>query len=100
MILFYIISLCAGGEYSDLQEIVRELYLLTQGDSLNNDGHVLSTNELYSYLHRWLYQRRSKIDPLWNNLVIGGYDINTQKFLLGAVDIYGTNYTDNHIATG
>jgi hypothetical protein len=39
-----------------------------------------------------------RFDPLWNSLVVGGY-YNGQPFL-GSVGMIGTNYTDQHVATG
>ena len=39
-----------------------------------------------------MYQRRSKLDPLWNAIVMGGYDANTSTPFLGYVDLLGTTY--------
>ncbi len=45
-----------------------------------------------------MYQRRSKIDPLWLNLVVGGNDNGTP--FLGAVDVVGAAWKEGYIATG
>jgi 20S proteasome subunit beta 7 len=45
-----------------------------------------------------MYARRSKFNPLWNKLVIGGVR-NGEKFL-GYVDLLGTTYRSSVIATG
>ena len=37
------------------------------------DGHEYSPEHIYEYLSRFMYQRRSKMDPLWNSFVVGGY---------------------------
>ncbi len=45
-----------------------------------------------------MYARRSKMNPLWNQLVIGGY--RDGGAFLGMVDLYGTSYEDDTVATG
>jgi len=47
-----------------------------------------------------MYQRRSKVDPLWNSFVLGGLDPETKVPFLGYVDLLGTTYESNTIATG
>ena len=47
-----------------------------------------------------MYQRRSKVDPLWNSLIVGGVDQTTGKPFLGYVDLLGTTYESSTIATG
>jgi 20S proteasome subunit beta 7 len=37
-----------------------------------NDGSKLNPENIYEYLSRVMYARRSKIDPLWNSFVVGG----------------------------
>ncbi len=64
------------------------------------DGHALSPTQLYAYLSRMMYQRRSKVDPLWNSYVVGGVDQKTGKAFLGYVDLLGTTYESTTIATG
>ena len=45
-----------------------------------------------------MYSRRNKMDPFYNQLVVGGFrDGNS---FLGYVDLHGTSYEDNAIATG
>lgn len=45
-----------------------------------------------------MYQRRNKMNPLWNNLLVGGY--KDGKSFLGSVDYIGTAYEDDFLATG
>ncbi|KAJ8951224.1 hypothetical protein NQ318_010251 [Aromia moschata] len=45
-----------------------------------------------------MYQRRSKFDPFWNNIVVAGNQDG--KPFLGTVDKLGTAYTDKIICTG
>lgn len=45
-----------------------------------------------------MYNRRSKFNPLWNSLVVGG--IHKGDKFLGYVDLRGTTYQSTTIATG
>lgn len=91
--------LAAGGEISDFQYIQRLLDEITVEDYCVDDGITLQPTELYSYLTRLMYNRRSKMDPLWNSLVVGGVNADGSKFL-GMVGMQGTHYTDSHVTTG
>eukprot|EP00741_Cyanophora_paradoxa_P004561 tig00000808_g4429.t1 len=88
----------AGGEYSDFQEIIKMLNELIDEDFCSDDGVEKGAAEIHSYLGRVMYNRRSKINPLWNSLVVAGYR-NGQSFL-GVTDMLGTTYVDNFVATG
>jgi len=98
-----------GGEMSDFQSICA----LLEGNALEN--HCTSNNSLYdddddssdesafeiwNYLRAVMYNRRSKMNPLWNDLIVGGYDKVKKEPFLGLVDKIGTAYTDNILATG
>jgi len=92
-------SLIGGtGDISDFQYIIKMLDELVVDYNLVDDGSKLSTNSIHSYLTRVLYGRRNKMDPLWGQFVIGGYE-SGQTFL-GLADLRGTNYEDDTIATG
>jgi 20S proteasome alpha/beta subunit len=62
----------AGGEYSDFQYLMELLGELEQDDENVDDGFSYSPAEVFSYLRTVLYNRRSKMNPLWNNLVVAG----------------------------
>lgn len=88
----------AGGEMSDYHEIVRKLEGLER-DNLNaNDGFEHSPDEIYSYLRAVMYGARNKFNPYWNELVVGGF--KDGKAFLGCVDLRGTAYEDDCLATG
>ena len=36
------------------------------------DGHSLGPTEVYEYLSQVMYARRSKMNPLWNAVVLAG----------------------------
>lgn len=45
-----------------------------------------------------MYNRRNKMDPLWNSIVLGGME--DEKPVLAYVDLVGTNFESEVIATG
>jgi len=87
-----------GGDLSDYQALSVILDDIVINDYCVDDGSTLTPKEIYSYLTRVLYERRNKMDPLWNQVVVAGFR-NGQSFL-GLTDLYGTSYEDGTIATG
>lgn len=70
-----------------------ECLLLHRIDEFNEaDGHQLGPNEIFEYLSQVMYARRSKFNPLWNSLLIGGYKdgkrFATSDTELIAIDTY------------
>ncbi len=63
----------AGGEYSDFQFVLKELDKVLDRDFNHNDGYKHTPKEIYQYLVRVMYSRRSKFDPFWNSLVVAGF---------------------------
>ncbi|KAL4399165.1 Proteasome subunit beta type-7 [Malassezia pachydermatis] len=90
----------ASGDMSDWQNIQHTLTKLIEKEEIENDGHALTPAQVYAYLSRTMYERRSKLDPYWNALVLGGFDSKTNKPFLGYVDLLGTTYQSSTIATG
>mmetsp|Transcript_48526 Transcript_48526/g.35716 ORF Transcript_48526/g.35716 Transcript_48526/m.35716 type:complete len:252 (-) Transcript_48526:51-806(-) len=88
----------ASGEISDFQTISEMLDNMHQDDVNQDDGYFHTPSEYYSYLRTVLYQRRNKFNPLWNQLLVAGY--HQDKAFLGYVDMIGTAYEENYIATG
>lgn len=89
----------ASGEVSDFAYILTLLDELATSDVCADDGHAMQPAELYAYLTRVMYNRRNKLDPLWNSLVVAGVGRDGSSFL-GMVNMIGTHYTDAHVATG
>ncbi|KAI0317584.1 nucleophile aminohydrolase, partial [Amylostereum chailletii] len=63
----------AGGDMSDyqyLQTVLDELMISEEVTA--SDGHKLGPAEIHEYLSQVMYARRSKLNPLWNSILIGG----------------------------
>jgi len=87
-----------SGDLSDFQYILKLLSELTTADEIENDGSLYSPHSIHSYLNRVMYQRRNKFDPLYNQLVFGGF--RDGKSFLGFTDLRGVSFEGDHIATG
>ncbi|CEP23467.1 PRE4 [Cyberlindnera jadinii] len=87
-----------SGDISDLQEVGRLLEQLETETSYDYDGHSLRAPHIHEYLQKVFYARRSKMDPLWNSVVVGG--LEDGKPFLKYVDLLGVTYSSPTIATG
>ncbi|KNC70367.1 hypothetical protein SARC_17109, partial [Sphaeroforma arctica JP610] len=63
-----------SGDYADFQFIKEDLEELQLENDEVADGHSLSPKAIHSYIGRVMYGRRSKMNPLWNSLVVAGVD--------------------------
>ncbi|KAJ3508081.1 hypothetical protein NLJ89_g5950 [Agrocybe chaxingu] len=88
----------AGGDMSDFQHIQTLLDGLTIDEFTAQDGHTLGPAEIHEYLAQVMYARRSKMNPLWNALLVGG--VKDGKKFLAFVDLLGTTYSASTLATG
>jgi len=89
----------AGGDMSDFQYIQTSLdTLLIEEEIAQNDGHTLGPTEIHEYLKFLMYGRRSKMDPLWNSIIVGG--VKDGRSFLGYVDLLGVTYEATTLATG
>ncbi|KAJ3195235.1 Proteasome subunit beta type-7 [Irineochytrium annulatum] len=88
----------ASGDISDFQYIKHILEGLLIDEKNADDGHKLGPKNIHEYLSRVMYGRRNKFNPLWNSLVVGG--VRDGKSFLGFVDLQGTTYYSDSIATG
>ena len=87
----------ASGEISDYQSILEILESMHREDTNQDDGYTRTPQEIHNYLRAVMYQKRNKGNPLWNQLLVAGY---RNKPYLGYVDLIGTCYEENFIATG
>lgn len=106
----------AGGDMSDFQYIQTILDELMIDEFAAQDGHSLGPAEIHEYLAQIMYARRSKMNPLWNALLVGGfkdgkrYGLSVIRFMdfltdgglrfLAFVDLLGTTYSASTLATG
>ncbi|KAJ1650873.1 Proteasome subunit beta type-7 [Dispira simplex] len=88
----------ASGDIGDFQYTQELLEKMMIKEYYMDDGHTLGTSHIYNYLSRMMYERRSKVQPLWNSYVVGG--VQDDKPFLGYVDLIGTTYQSSTIATG
>ncbi|XP_058936961.1 proteasome subunit beta type-4 [Kogia breviceps] len=88
----------ASGDYADFQYLKQVLGQMVIDEELLGDGHSYSPKAIHSWLTRATYSRRSKMNPLWNTMVIGGY-ADGESFL-GYVDMLGVAYEAPSVATG
>eukprot|EP01029_Cantina_marsupialis_P015613 TRINITY_DN3425_c0_g1_i2.p1 TRINITY_DN3425_c0_g1~~TRINITY_DN3425_c0_g1_i2.p1 ORF type:complete len:225 (-),score=54.81 TRINITY_DN3425_c0_g1_i2:112-786(-) len=92
------VIVAASGDFSDFQAIKDDLEERARVDKCTGDGHELGPKGVFSLLSAKMYHRRSKMDPLWNSLLIAG--IEKEKPFLATIDSIGTSYTSNIICTG
>jgi 20S proteasome subunit beta 7 len=90
--------IAAGGDISDFQQIIKDVEAAADEEYALDDGASMSASGMHHWLTRIMYNRRSKMDPLWNSIIVCGY--RDGKGYLGTTDLYGTMYEDNFIATG
>ncbi|XP_026468352.1 proteasome subunit beta type-4 [Ctenocephalides felis] len=89
----------AGGDYADFQYMESMIEAKVREEECLDDDFQMQPSGLYSWVTRVMYRKRSKMDPLWNNFIIGGVQRDGTPFL-GTVDKLGTAYQDRLIATG
>jgi len=91
-------AMASAGDYADYQFLYDVIQDKVKMDHCLNDGYVYKPKALFSWCTRVLYNRRSRFDPLWNRMVIGGLE-GDQPFL-GCVDMLGNAYEGMCVATG
>ncbi|VDO92257.1 unnamed protein product [Soboliphyme baturini] len=77
-----------GGDYADYQYMA------------NRIETVFGPKAIHSWLTNFLYTRRSKMNPLWNVYIVGGFEDDTNEPYLGTVNLLGVSYTNPYVATG
>ncbi|KAJ2775824.1 Proteasome subunit beta type-7 [Coemansia javaensis] len=88
----------AAGDMGDFQYMKHKLEDVMTHEYDMDDGQRLGTKSVYKCLSNIMYGRRTAINPLWNAYVVGGVDGGER--VLGYVDLYGTTYTADAVATG
>ena len=69
---------------------------------MNDFDAEMSPWALFNWLTCVLYQRRSKMDPVFNTIIVAGAEHNhaDAQPLLGSVNLRGVAYTTNYLSTG
>ncbi|KAL2003446.1 hypothetical protein VTN02DRAFT_3757 [Thermoascus thermophilus] len=88
-----------GGDVSDMQYIDRLLESIDIRENYSSNGNTLNAKNLHTYLSKVLYKRRSEFNPLWNHILVAGFDGDGKPFLSSA-DLLGTTFSAPHLATG
>merc|ERR1712045_760372 len=87
-----------SGDLSDYQYLRDVVERKQIEEDIHGGGVTMRPEALHCWLTRVMYNRRSKFDPLWNTIIVGG--MQEDKPFLGCVDLIGTAWTENAIATG
>jgi len=90
--------MAAGGDYADYQFLKQIIEQKVLSDECIGDGFGYTPKSLHSWLTRFLYNRRSRFNPLWNTLIVAGM-LNGEAYL-GFVDKVGTAYEAPSVASG
>ncbi len=88
-----------GGDVSDMQYIDRLLQSIDIRENYSSNGNSLNAKNLHTYLSKVFYKRRSEFNPLWNHVLVAGFDSEGKPFLSSA-DLLGTTFSAPHLATG
>lgn len=89
-----------SGDVADQQWMVGELKREADREVFRGDGCGMGPKQWYRLVQSVQYQRRTKMDPLWNAHVIGGVTSDGNGKFLGFVDLKGTCYEGDSVATG
>lgn len=84
----------AGGDMSDFQHLERTLESLVINEGNHGDGHEVGPKEVYNYLSKLMYARRTKMNPLWNTLLVGGFRKGERCVSLPLVSIHCVPLTE------
>jgi 20S proteasome subunit beta 7 len=90
--------LAAGGDYSDYQYILKVVEGKAVEEFAMDDGCTIPPAALHNWLNRMMYQRRTKVDPLWNSVIVAGFRDGVPY--LGSSNLYGTMFEDTYMASG
>ncbi|CAI4061171.1 proteasome core particle subunit beta 7 SKDI_06G1210 [Saccharomyces kudriavzevii IFO 1802] len=92
-----------SGDISDMQHIEKLLEDLVTENAYDNPladtEEALEPSYVFEYLATVMYQRRSKMNPLWNAIIVAGVQSNGEQFLR-YVNLLGVTYSSPTLATG
>uniref|UniRef100_F1L8X9 Proteasome subunit beta n=1 Tax=Ascaris suum TaxID=6253 RepID=F1L8X9_ASCSU len=91
-----------GGDHADfqwLQNVIERQRCMLRAYDENAD---LSPRMLHAYLTSLLYYRRTRMNPIWNTLIVGGLqkENDEMKPFIGVITQRGVAYRAQSVATG
>nr|CCC89935.1 unnamed protein product [Trypanosoma congolense IL3000] len=89
--------ICATGDYADFQDMTENLENHVIRQEMYSRA-VLTPKEIFCYLQRHVYHKRSEFEPCLCQFVVAGCADGEQ--FLGGVDDVGTQWMDDCVATG
>lgn len=87
-----------SGDYADFQFMKSVIEQKVIDAQCFEDGFSYSPRSIHSWLTRVMYNRRTRLNPLWNTVIVGGMQ-DGQPFL-GYVDKLGMAYEAASVASG
>lgn len=91
-----------SGDISDMQHLENLLDEMQTENNYDNeyaeDEEALKPSYVFEYLANVMYNRRSKMNPLWNALIVAG--LEDGKPFLKYVNLLGVTYSAPSLATG
>jgi len=87
-----------SGDYADLQFMKSVIEQKVIDEECLADGFSYSPKSIYSWLTRVMYSRRTRLNPLWNTVIVGG--MQKGEPFLGYVDKLGVAYEAPSVASG
>ena len=91
-----------SGDISDMQHIEDLLEEMKTDNNYDNsyadEEEALKPSYVFEYLATVMYNRRSKMNPLWNAIIVAGME--DKKPFLRYVNLLGVTYSSPTLATG
>nr|XP_017100883.2 proteasome subunit beta type-4-like [Drosophila bipectinata] len=87
------------GDFADVQSIKRGIEQKIVEDQCNGDDIEMKPKALGQWMTRVLYERRTRMNPLLVDVVLGGLDQQGKPYLAN-VDLRGRSHNDFVVATG
>jgi 20S proteasome subunit beta 7 len=86
------------GDYADFQFLRGVIEQKQIDEEISGGGETMKPEALHRWLTSYLYNKRSKFDPLWTTIIVGG--IQEGKPFLACVNYIGAAWKERAIATG
>eukprot|EP00095_Tigriopus_kingsejongensis_P007445 maker-scaffold403_size186359-snap-gene-0.51 protein:Tk07445 transcript:maker-scaffold403_size186359-snap-gene-0.51-mRNA-1 annotation:"hypothetical protein DAPPUDRAFT_99667" len=87
-----------SGDFADFQFLQEVIHQKQVDEDITGGGVTMKPEALHCWITRFLYNKRSKFDPLWTTVIVGG--MQDDKPFLGYCNYIGVAFKDDTIATG